>query len=112
MFTSKATKWGCEHEKIAIETYTNQHHSGFIVSCSGLVVHTSYPHIGASPDGSDDCGTGLQCPFLCKHKTFLEAASMSYFHPKIETWSSNSERLNFYFKANNIKYDDKTSVQN
>ena len=32
---------------------------------------------------------------------------MSYFDPKIETWSSYSERLNFYFKANDIEDDDK-----
>lgn len=34
-FSTKATEWGCEHEKTAIDTYTNQYeslHSGFSVS--------------------------------------------------------------------------------
>jgi hypothetical protein len=46
-FTSKATKWGCDHEKTAIEAYTKQHkivHSGFSVIDSGFVIDASYPH--------------------------------------------------------------------
>ena len=87
-FSSKATKWGCQHERIAIETYTKERrqlHSGFSVSCSGLVINTSYPHMGASPDGiikCNCCGTGVlevKCSFSCTDQTFLKATSQSGF---------------------------------
>ena len=45
-FKSKATSWGCEHEKTAIEAYVTQEkstHRNFEVSDSGLVIHPSYP---------------------------------------------------------------------
>ena len=83
-FSSKATQWGCKHEKTAIETYTNQQkplHSGFSVCCSGFVIDPSYPHMGASPDGvvmCNCCGRGVlevKCPFSCTDKMFLEATS-------------------------------------
>ena len=87
-FTSKATQWGCEHEKTAIKAYNNQQktlHFGFSLSCSGFVIDPSYPHRGASPDGivmCDCCGRGVlevKCPFSCTDKTFLEASSESGF---------------------------------
>ena len=71
-FQFKAREWGCEHEKLALEPYTSQngkHHLGFNISCSGFVIHTSYPHMGASPDGivtCECCGCGVlevKCPF-------------------------------------------------
>lgn len=87
-FKSKATEWGCEHEKTALEAYKNQEngrHSGFAVSSSGLVIHTAYPHMGASPDGivkCNCCGRGVievKCPYSCKEKSFLLASANSKF---------------------------------
>ena len=79
-FVTKATAYGCRHEKDAKETYiskTKDKHTNFHVSRSGLVVDPNYPFFGASPDGlirCDCCGTGvleIKCPFTCKDKSFL-----------------------------------------
>ena len=64
-FFSEATKWGCEHESSAKTAYINimkESHRGFICKDSGLVVSTTHPFIGASPDGSihcECCGPGV-----------------------------------------------------
>ena len=80
-FKSKATEWGCTHEKEALTVYQSQeeaHHLGFKVSSCGLMISTDYPHMGASPDGivsCDCCGERVlevKCPFSCVDKTFLE----------------------------------------
>ena len=58
------------------------------MSSSGLVIHTSYPHMGASPDGSvncDRCGRGvleIKCPFSCKDRSFLGVTAESKFFLK------------------------------
>ena len=55
-------------------------HKGLQISPSGLVIHPSYPHLGASPDRiltCDCCGSGVlevKCPFLCKQKTIMKAS--------------------------------------
>jgi len=57
-FTSKATSWGCQHEKQARDLYIKalmDHHDGFSVTDSGLVINTQWPYIGASPDGIVEC---------------------------------------------------------
>ena len=80
-FRSRATAWGCEHEKVALDSYIKKsgHHTDLVVSVSGLVIDVSYPHMGASPDGIVNCaccGRGvieIKCPYSCRDKTFLEA---------------------------------------
>ena len=57
-FKSSATSWGCEHEKVAISKYLNVNlrmHQTFKVTECGLFISTSYPFMGASPDGLVQC---------------------------------------------------------
>ena len=70
-FSSEATKWGCDHESIAIGLYAEdmvKQHSGFR---SGLCIHKEYQFLAATPDGitqCDCCGNGVvevKCPY-CK----------------------------------------------
>ena len=81
-FTSKYTEWGCQHEEEAITEYTrkmNTLHKGFNITKSGLILHPTFPHLGASPDGKincECCGSGVlevKCPYLCKTRTISEA---------------------------------------
>ena len=123
-FTSEATDWGCNDEKEALENYIQErsNHSNFNVSSSGLVIHTSYPHMGASPDGivnCDCCGRSvleIKCPFSCKDRSYLGATAESkfflkdaltlkqdhshYFQIQLQTWSNykqhNTQVLNWY----------------
>jgi len=69
-FTSKATRWGCDHEKYAISDYMfdiSQKHPNVIAE-SRLIINPNYPQLGASPDGIVECsccGSGLvevKCP--------------------------------------------------
>ena len=46
---TKATKWGCDHEKVACKDYISRQakkHKNFRVSNSGLVIHPNHPHLG------------------------------------------------------------------
>ena len=57
-FISKATAWGCDHEAKARKEYQNlvhDQHIEFSISKNGLFIHTSYPFMGASPDGVVNC---------------------------------------------------------
>ena len=80
-FRSAGTAWGCDHENVAMQIYrrnAGQQHTDLVVSVSGLVIHTSYPHMGASPDGIVQCtccGKGvieIKCPYSCRDKSLLE----------------------------------------
>ena len=53
-FTNAATRWGCEHEKSAINEYLktmSKVHDTIQVNESGLILNPAHPHLGASPDG-------------------------------------------------------------
>lgn len=72
-FHTQATAWGCTHEKTAREAYVQQivkEHPDFSMRKSGLVVHPSFPHMGASPDGVIGCGCcgpgvlEVKCPYM------------------------------------------------
>ena len=87
-FKSKSTDWGCAHEKTALEAYCSKNktnHTQFTVSCCGLIINPSHPHMGATPDGivtCECCGRGvleIKCPFSCKDKSFVEATTNSRF---------------------------------
>jgi len=87
-FSTKATKWGCEHERTAREAYFHKvanNHLNLTITARGLVIHPEYPHLGASPDGyvkCDCCGCGvieIKCPFSCKDRSFLEAIGEKNF---------------------------------
>ena len=87
-FSSKATDWGCSHEKIALQQYvTSQtpHHESLKVSVSGLVLNQKWPFLGASPDGIVDCsccGRGvieIKCPYGHREKTISAALEDRHF---------------------------------
>ena len=78
-FISKATEWGCRHEKTARETYLNimkKKHDNFSVQDCGLFIHPQYPHLGATPDGiisCQCCGSGaleIKCPYCRRDNVF------------------------------------------
>ena len=51
-------QWGHDKEQAAIDLYIKKFHKknqGLCVKNSGLVVNTSWPHLGASPDGIRYC---------------------------------------------------------
>ena len=62
-FTNKATRWGCQHENVALQVYSHQsEHDSLKVSSCGVFISTEYPFLAASPDGivqCDCCGTGI-----------------------------------------------------
>ena len=87
-FKSDATTYGCQHEEQARREYecvAETQHIDFSVSPSGLVVHESYPLMGASPDGVISCkccGNGvleIKCPYSCRDTSFREKATESTF---------------------------------
>lgn len=78
-FTSVACQYGCDHEGVARKQYITEHskmHESFFVIKYGLILHPSYPFIGAIPNGIVNCsccGTGtleIKCPFQCKEQSF------------------------------------------
>ncbi|CAC5361531.1 unnamed protein product [Mytilus coruscus] len=71
-FTSKATTWGCDHEKDAKVDYINtmsKTHINFQWHDSGLLINPKYPFMGASPDGRVSCDcfedilVEIKCPY-------------------------------------------------
>ena len=86
-FGSKATTWGCAHEKDARIEYmsvmTNRH-PDFSLSVSGLVVNPAWPFLGASPDGIINCTCcgmdvlEIKCPFTCKDRSFIDASKARF----------------------------------
>lgn len=70
-------RWGCKHEKEALETYrfkqAKEHHK-LQITDSGLFISTERPYIGASPDAivtCECCGKGvveIKCPFCFKEE--------------------------------------------
>ena len=74
-FTSKATTWGCNHEKFARDMFLDVHkesHENVKVHDTGFFINPSVPFLGASPDGfvsCDCCGVSVievKCPFCVK----------------------------------------------
>lgn len=83
-----ATKYGCDHEKEAVQSYSNlmsSSHVNFNSSDSGLHLNPQYPFLGASPDGHvscDCCGSGIvevKCPFCLEKNSFEDATSKKDF---------------------------------
>ena len=87
-FSTEATKWGCDHEQVALDEYQmlyQQQHTDCDFSEAGLTIDVDNPHIGASPDGfvsCSCCGHGcveIKCPFCKKEITVEEAATDNKF---------------------------------
>ena len=83
-FTTRATRWGCEHEKTAIDYYgkaCKEKHDDFELNKSGLFLNTDWPFIGASPDGLINCsccGKGaveIKCSYCHRFETVDKVAS-------------------------------------
>lgn len=83
-FTSKATEWGCSHEKQAREMYekvSKTQHQNFTVEDNGLFINPKWPYIGASPDGTvycQCCGKGaleIKCPYCHRGEAINSAAA-------------------------------------
>ena len=55
-FNTEATRWGCQHENLALEVFSNsgQHEDMKVVKC-GLFISVDHPFLGASPDGIVQC---------------------------------------------------------
>ena len=75
MFCSKATNWGCKHEKNALEEYAKNQlksHSNMELKESGFVIFKDHRYIGTSSDSvvmCDCCGLGsveVKCPYCVK----------------------------------------------
>ncbi|KAK4879609.1 hypothetical protein RN001_007755 [Aquatica leii] len=74
-FKTLATRYGCNHEKLAYKDYSNDMallHGNFGGSEVGLCLNPKYPYFGASPDAlveCDCCGLGcveIKCPYCAK----------------------------------------------
>ena len=105
-FKSTATMWGCEHEKVALEIYKRKadtQHTDVEVLASGLVIDTSYPHMGASPDGIIQCiccGKGvieIKCPYSCRDKTFLETTGDKNFFLELVDGTYQLKQTHAYY---------------
>ena len=75
-------RWGVDHENCARLKYmecVSMQHQNFQLMKSGLLIHTSYPHLGASPDGvisCNCCGNGVlevKCPYNARQLSLEEA---------------------------------------
>ena len=82
-FSTKATIWGCEHEKDALQAYKTKImacHSGLNVTSCGFFICVEHPFLGASPDALIECnccGQGVvevKCS-LCAQECSLEEAA-------------------------------------
>ena len=80
-FSTKATQWGCKHEKSAKEYYVKHlqgQHGNVTLAKSGLVINPKWPYLGASPDGvvtCSCCGKGvlkIKCPY-CHRSEDIDA---------------------------------------
>ena len=72
-FSTVATTWGCQHEKVALEVYRDMmisNHINFHLKDSGFHISIERPYLGASPDAlvfCDCCGDGcleIKCPYV------------------------------------------------
>ena len=116
-FKARATMWGCEHEEIARQHYIESaefDHIELEVSLSGLIIHTSYPHMGASPDGIVNCvccGKGvleIKCPYSCVDRSFLEASSEQRFFLELidDTFHLKKEHAYYYQIQMQMKFSE------
>ena len=81
-FSTKATSWGCVHEKAALQAYKAHmltSHNELIVTCTGFFISIEHPFLGASPDAivkCNCCGLGVvevKCPLRAQESSFEEA---------------------------------------
>ena len=86
-FSTKATRWVCEHEEVASDTFKeiSKMHVNFKVSeCGFFFINPDVPYLGASPDRMVWCdcyGEGcleIKCPFCKKNDQTLSDTESDY----------------------------------
>lgn len=92
-FRSCATTWGQDHEATARRKYgdaMSSFHNSFTMKESGLLLHTSYPFLAASPDGTvtcSCCGNGcieIKCPYKFQDNSIEEMINLGSYLKKDE----------------------------
>ena len=105
-FSSEATRWGCDHEKAAINQFLEHmkpFHDALTVAESGLIINPKYPHIGASPDGvvsCNCCGTfvlEVKCPHCSRNKKLCDNDKKNFCLEKLEDGRLRLKRDHSYF---------------
>ncbi|KAK6176048.1 hypothetical protein SNE40_014409 [Patella caerulea] len=90
-FSSKATQWGCQHEKYACDIFLDKLkplHDNIKIEKVGFFINPDVPYIGASPDGiitCDCCGMSvveIKCPFCDKDATLHEKSDKNFYLTK------------------------------
>ena len=111
-FSTRATSWGCEHEREALLSYQTKLssvHEGFCVSNCGFFLSMEHPFLGASPDALVQCkccGEGVvevKCP-LCAAESSLKEAAVESRNFCLNENSSGTLQLRhdhmYYFQCN------------
>ena len=87
-FSTRATKWGCKHEKDALLAYKKQSlklHQEMSVTPTGFHIHPKHPFLGATPDALVNCkccGSGtveVKCPLCAEQSSFEDAVTNGTF---------------------------------
>ena len=100
-FKNKATTWGCQHERVAKETFVTAMcsvHDDATFIDNGRYMDPDYPFLGASPDGIVTykcCGEAcleVKCPYNCKDKVLTDKHS-KHFCMKDDPTLPESQRL-------------------
>ena len=108
-FISKATSWGCQHEKHTHEFYSEQMrrgHCGFAVHECCLFLNPKWPYLGASPDGIVTCRccskgvVEIKCPFCHHNDAIVELLDDKQFCLKKD--SNNCLQLDHLHANTNI----------
>lgn len=83
---NEATRWGQDHEQVALDVYLQWRDDGAVIQRPGLIVHPSMAWLAYSPDGLVvDTTTGqrllleVKCPF---RKILYREIPMYYFDPR------------------------------
>ena len=86
-FNSKATLWGYQHTKQALDAYyalQKDKHNDFSIHPCGLILSFSFYFMGTTPDSFVSCsccgeGVEIKCPLCKAHKTIEESCDDKNF---------------------------------
>ena len=80
-FTTKATQYGIDHEKLARDSFKvhlEKEHQDVKIKDCGFFRSCQFPFLGATPDGIMSCSCcdhdyviEIKCPYKCTPKTLL-----------------------------------------
>lgn len=106
-------RWGCTHEKSAIDAYTQNttsRHQNFTVSEVGLFLNETTPFIGASPDGLIEwtcCGKGtleIKCPYCFQENLPEEDTENFCMHQENGEWRLKRSHAYYYLSKHNLQH--------